>query len=640
MIRFLKIDYMSRNWKILTGLSVYSIYFYTIMEWLFFFTKPSFMSPLSILDSIFIVTISPLPIAILIAILLIGLWALSIITKNTLNQNIFYTLARIIPVFVLSSSLLIMVDNFTYTIFKLGIGSFGGLKRFGYGGLFILLLIYLYRLLYRIEKGPLLQRNHNKFISGTVIMLGISVAAVFIAYASKNIDQGDVAIAMTTDIKRLPNILLIGADGLDADHMSAYGYHRNTTPFISNFMKGALVFENNFPNAGNTGGSVTSMLTGKLPTRTGVIFPPDILRGRDSYQHLPAILRKLGYTSLQLSVRHYGDAHDLNMKDSFDLANFRKVKDFRIGFLSYNFNILFESEMYFLEQIYGRVRERLLHVFGIQNMVDPFNEVTKAKKQDVPDSKRLDALFKFIDTSRGPFFAHVHLMVTHGPEFRPEKRFFSSGEKQIKPWMINFYDDAILEFDNYFNSIVEHLVKKDRFKNTVVVFYSDHGMGSKSDVRVPLMIYFPDKLHIGIVSNNTQNLDIAPTLLDYIGLEIPDWPVWMDGQSLITSDLDRLRPIISMGVTAGEVANRGDGWWEKTDLSPPFYGLREVSVIICHKVFKLDLRKKVLLTSEVTGHTSPCNNHYIPDDIEIKRYIVNHLKKNGYDISSIPIEFL
>ena len=46
--------------------------------------------------------------------------------------------------------------------------------------------------------------------------------------------------------KRLPNILLIGIDSLRADHMSCYGYHRQTTPHIGRFAQGGAVFEQTF----------------------------------------------------------------------------------------------------------------------------------------------------------------------------------------------------------------------------------------------------------------------------------------------------------------------------------------------------------------------------------------------------------
>ncbi len=61
--------------------------------------------------------------------------------------------------------------------------------------------------------------------------------------------------------------------------------------------------------------------------------------------------------------------------------------------------------------------------------------------------------------------------------------------------------------------------------------YTDHGYANISHVRIPLMFRFPNGEYGGQIANNTQNLDIAPTLFAYIGIQPP---VWMNGQSLLS----------------------------------------------------------------------------------------------------------
>ena len=99
---------------------------------------------------------------------------------------------------------------------------------------------------------------------------------------------------------KLPNIILLSSDGLNAGNMSVYGYERETTPFLEEFARDAMVYENAFSNSAHTGSSIASLLTGKLPTEIRLIFPPEILRGRDAYQHLPLLLRNYGYHSIHL----------------------------------------------------------------------------------------------------------------------------------------------------------------------------------------------------------------------------------------------------------------------------------------------------------------------------------------------------
>ena len=118
-----------------------------------------------------------------------------------------------------------------------------------------------------------------------------------------------------------PNILFLGADGLDASILSAYDYDRPTTPFES-IREDTLLFENAFSNVAHTHGSLVTLLTGRLPFTTHVIFPPTVLQGEDADRTLPVLLKALGYTTLQLGMRHYADAQDTRVH-GFDAANYR-----------------------------------------------------------------------------------------------------------------------------------------------------------------------------------------------------------------------------------------------------------------------------------------------------------------------------
>jgi hypothetical protein len=68
---------------------------------------------------------------------------------------------------------------------------------------------------------------------------------------------------------------------------------------------------------------------------------------------------------------------------------------------------------------------------------------------------------------------------------------------------------------------------------------------------------------------------------------------------------------------------------------PPFFNLRAVSVVICHRSFRLELPSNKLWPSEVSGHTAPCADEEIPDPAEVRALIVDHLRENAYDVSSL-----
>jgi len=106
----------------------------------------------------------------------------------------------------------------------------------------------------------------------------------------KNVFWGNQTENANTE---LPNFFLITADGLNADHMSIYGYERKTTPFLDRWENQSSLVENGFTNSAKTTGSLISTITGKYPSDTRVLFPPDVLKNENSYQHLPQILKVL-----------------------------------------------------------------------------------------------------------------------------------------------------------------------------------------------------------------------------------------------------------------------------------------------------------------------------------------------------------
>jgi len=60
-------------------------------------------------------------------------------------------------------------------------------------------------------------------------------------------------------------VFLLTVDSLRADHMSAYGYDRETTPNLDRFCERAVRFENAFSTSSHTRESVPSILTGRYP---------------------------------------------------------------------------------------------------------------------------------------------------------------------------------------------------------------------------------------------------------------------------------------------------------------------------------------------------------------------------------------
>jgi len=279
-----------------------------------------------------------------------------------------------------------------------------------------------------------------------------------------------------------------------------------------------------------------------------------------------------------------------------------------------------QQPAFLLQEIYSKLQDRFAWVYLGRQMNNAFAEATQENWDvDFRDSGRLDELYRFIDTpSPKPVFAYVHLMATHGPRWYPKRREFSVGlDENEDP---AFYDDAILEFDNRVRDLVSHLGEKGLFENTLLVVLSDHGPRGGANQRIPLLVHLPGGLSAGRIRENTQLTDVAPTILDYLGVRQPPW---MEGISLLGRERDRFRGIFGASFLRPQ---------KKRLFAPPkFEGLTWVSVALCHRSYALNLETLVLDETEVVGHTAPCTDE--PADASLRRaeeVLRDRLVKDGY----------
>ena len=624
-------------WGQTVGLTCLAVYFYVFMEWLFFVTKPSFMSSLPLFESLLILTVSFGPVLGVLLVPLVFYWmlgalllygsALARFQHTGLFLSLWVAVSLVLPSGVLALAALLMVDNFTLTVLGWGIRHVEAKGLLGYQALLVLIAVAVYYLTWQALRT--ISRHGLGRPLGVACAALVSVTLVGTVYVGIHKISASTPVGPQVKNGALPNILLIVGDGIEAEHMSLYGYDRDTTPYLRQLAERSLLCENNFSNAGPSAASVASILTGKLPTETRLIYPPDILTGKDAYQHLPAILKTLGYRSANIGLRYYADAFDLNMRHSFDWANDRELQGFLLP--EWFTDAIGQGAAYFLTQIRDRIESRLLHVFDVERMSDAFDQLVHAPYQSRGDTERIVQLWRWLDKGEGPFFVYLHMLGTHGSKFRPVRHVFSEGKTQDQPWMTDFYDDAILQFDFNVNKILQGLADRDLSKDTIVVITSDHGVKHSNRQRVPLMFLVPTDDRRRRVSSNTQNLDIAPTLLDYLGMARPGW---MSGQSLIARDPNPGRAIFTADRSHGRgvVARRQIS---PSHIVPPFFSLGRVSLIRCDTVIEFRLRRNVTFVSKVKGHSRPCPDG--PSPAEAMQQIVDHLEHYDYDTSLLDL---
>ena len=229
-----------RLWIDLLIFSAGSAYFYVFMEWFFFVTKPSFMDLMGWVEKLEIFFLSSFSFAILSLALVVVLAGLDYLVSYIRFTTLPIFLGTLIPSLILAGIFLLLVDNFTYTIFNFGIVSAVGIGKFSYGLGFLILIVYINNRILKVlslrgkPKPPLkIHRYGLALIAGLLI---VSVGFALTRYSSESVQ----AVSIVEDNNQLaarPNILIIGGDGLNASNLSVYGYERETTPVMSKLAK-------------------------------------------------------------------------------------------------------------------------------------------------------------------------------------------------------------------------------------------------------------------------------------------------------------------------------------------------------------------------------------------------------------------
>ncbi len=130
---------------------------------------------------------------------------------------------------------------------------------------------------------------------------------------------------------------------------------------------------------------------------------------------------------------------------------------------------------------------------------------------------------------------------------------------------------------------------------------------------MPLLIHFPGDRYAGVISANTQIIDVAPTILDYLDSDIPPW---LEGGSLL-SDPEPDRLIVNVSVVGVAVDSIGRGVIPDEQVKPPFYQFGKLNVIQCQNWFSYNLRTLEVTMGEVQAYDDP----YPEDQLDSEQVI-------------------
>ena len=129
-------------------------------------------------------------------------------------------------------------------------------------------------------------------------------------------------------------------------------------------------------------------------------------------------------------------------------------------------------------------------------------------------------------------------------------------EQLYRDYMASYYA-LVEEIDHWVGEIFATLEQEGLLENTIVIYASDHGdfVGAhgmvekcalghnvyEETLRVPLIWYWKGHFPEGYVCSDLVGLiDLYPTLVELLGLELPQMPYGLQGVSLAGTLLDRV----------------------------------------------------------------------------------------------------
>jgi arylsulfatase A-like enzyme len=335
----------------------------------------------------------------------------------------------------------------------------------------------------------------------------------------RRLGLGSLAVAVftlagATPVGQAPpsNLVLILVDTLRADHLTSYGDARNPSPHLAAFARESIVFENATSQASCTFPSMNSLLTSRYPGE--FLTQPDKDFGiPNAIPSLAVILQRAGYATYAVSaspiVRNTP-------------SHFNATGGYGAGF-------------------------------------DRFDERCEWRSANCVNLVAREML----STAATPFALYLHYLDPHAP-YRPprsfprrfsgryagDKEFVRKGDPRPIEKMIysegpdvdlsegdlahlkELYADEVAYLDGSVGWLLDRLRERGLLDRSIVVLAADHGEAFlehgdvhhchelyETSVATPLMLRLPHARSAGRRQAVVQNLDILPTLLDYLGVD-------------------------------------------------------------------------------------------------------------------------
>lgn len=300
-----------------------------------------------------------------------------------------------------------------------------------------------------------------------------------------------------------PNVVLISVDTLRADHLSAYGYTRQTSPRIDALLAQGRRFDQAYTVEPLTAPACTSMLTGRYPHDHGAVR-----------NGVPMFANMISLPKL-LALKNYQTA----------------------AFIS---NWTLKTDLVGLGEHFGHYGEVFTRKRWLGLLLD------EATGEDITQQG-----LAWVKRQNGPFFVWVHYSEPHAPyRYRAEHAAALGLPARESARRVDRYDSEIAFCDTQIGHFLDGLWQVSPPEETLVIFVADHGecLGEnqywghgrhlyQANLRIPMAFVWPGHIPTGVENAPASLLDLPRTVLGLLQLPQPetlaglDWStVWRGAQ--------------------------------------------------------------------------------------------------------------
>ncbi len=336
-----------------------------------------------------------------------------------------------------------------------------------------------------------------------------------------------------------PDVFLISMDTTRADHMSTYGYTRETSPHLTELAADALNFTDARSPAQWTVPGHASMLTGMYPSRHGAHYVGGWSTGPAIYGRRRVFPLPDDRTTLAEVLHGRGwatggfVANFANLYRGFGMAQgFQRYEDqpglllrpapHVVAFMQQLWPAFMKKPFRSAQEINAAALGWLDTVptgrpaFVFMNYLEPHHWIAAPPydlwARDLPHAARL---------ARKGLFTHAI-----PANLNQEERDFITAN----------YDGQILAMDAALGEFIADLKQRGRYDNALIVVTADHGellgehdivghggrMMYEGLLHIPMVVKLPGASHPkGVIADPVQLVDILPTVLQTIGAPVP-----------------------------------------------------------------------------------------------------------------------